>query len=179
MNIIVERKGPLRVKADILGCMVDILSMEQTVQKVEQFIEAGEASQVITLNAEIIYRAQKDEGLKKLINEAELVTPDGIGVIWAANRLGFAASANINPDRSAPSMFEPVHGSAPDIAHLGIANPLAAIWSGAMMLDHLGETDAASRIIKAMEATTAAGIGTEPGKDKTETITAAVLAALD
>ncbi len=53
--------------------------------------------------------------------------------------LGFAASANINPDRSAPSMFEPVHGSAPDIAHLGIANPIAAIWSGAMMLDHLGE----------------------------------------
>ena len=54
--------------------------------------------------------------------------------------LGFAASANINPDRSAPSMFEPVHGSAPDIAHLGIANPIATIWSGAMMLDHLGET---------------------------------------
>ena len=52
--------------------------------------------------------------------------------------LGFAASANIN-DRSGPSMFEPVHGSAPDIAHLGIANPIAAIWSGAMMLEHLGE----------------------------------------
>ena len=65
--------------------------------------------------------------------------------------LGFAASANINPDRSAPSMFEPVHGSAPDIAHLGIANPIAAIWSGAMMLDHLGERDAASRIMKALE----------------------------
>ncbi|RVD48710.1 tartrate dehydrogenase, partial [Mesorhizobium sp. M2D.F.Ca.ET.140.01.1.1] len=52
--------------------------------------------------------------------------------------LGYAASANINPDRSAPSMFEPVHGSAPDIAHLGIANPIATIWSGAMMLEHLG-----------------------------------------
>jgi tartrate dehydrogenase/decarboxylase/D-malate dehydrogenase len=61
--------------------------------------------------------------------------------------LGFAASANINPDRSAPSMFEPVHGSAPDIAHLGIANPIAAIWSGAMMLDHLGERAAAGAII--------------------------------
>ncbi|MCA1367253.1 tartrate dehydrogenase [Bradyrhizobium sp. BRP14] len=93
--------------------------------------------------------------------------------------LGFAASANINPDRSAPSMFEPVHGSAPDIAHLRIANPMAAIWSGAMMLEHLGEGRAARRIMDALERTTARGIGTVPGKDRTETITAAVLAALD
>jgi tartrate dehydrogenase/decarboxylase/D-malate dehydrogenase len=89
--------------------------------------------------------------------------------------LGFAASANINPDRTTPSMFEPVHGSAPDIAHLGIANPIAAIWSGAMMLDHLGETDGAARIMAAIEAATKAGIGTIPGKDKTEAITRAVL----
>ncbi|WP_164923832.1 tartrate dehydrogenase [Sinorhizobium fredii] len=93
--------------------------------------------------------------------------------------LGFAASANINPDRSAPSMFEPVHGSAPDIAHLGIANPIAAIWSGAMMLDHLGQARAARKVIEALERTTARGIGTVPGKNRTETITAAVLAALD
>ncbi|MGO4569127.1 tartrate dehydrogenase [Rhizobium sp. 2YAF20] len=92
--------------------------------------------------------------------------------------LGFAASANINPDRTAPSMFEPVHGSAPDIAHLGIANPIAAIWSAAMMLDHLGESAAASDIIKAIEAATARGIGTRPGNDKTDAITAAVLSAL-
>ena len=93
--------------------------------------------------------------------------------------LGFAASANINPTRSAPSMFEPVHGSAPDIAHLGVANPIAAIWSAAMMLDHLGAADAAARIMAAVEATTAQGIGTVPGQDRTEVITAAVLAALD
>ncbi|GES51344.1 tartrate dehydrogenase [Rhizobium sp. NBRC 114257] len=92
--------------------------------------------------------------------------------------LGFAASANINPQRDAPSMFEPVHGSAPDIASRGIANPIAAIWSGAMMLDHLGERDAATRIIAAMEAVTARGIGTLPGKDRTETITAGIIAAL-
>ncbi|WP_237152202.1 tartrate dehydrogenase [Oryzibacter oryziterrae] len=92
--------------------------------------------------------------------------------------LGFAASANINPDRSAPSMFEPVHGSAPDIAHLGVANPIAAIWSGALMLDHLGEKDAAARVMAAIEATTARGIGTRPGRDRTETITAAILSAL-
>ncbi|MBB4187251.1 tartrate dehydrogenase/decarboxylase/D-malate dehydrogenase [Sinorhizobium terangae] len=93
--------------------------------------------------------------------------------------LGFAASANINPDRSAPSMFEPVHGSAPDIAHLGIANPIAAIWSGAMMIDHLGQQDASRRVMAALERTTARGIGTVPGRDRTETIAAAVLAALD
>ncbi len=93
--------------------------------------------------------------------------------------LGFAASANINPDRTGPSMFEPVHGSAPDIAHLGVANPIAAIWSVAMMLDHLGETEAAARVMAAVEAVTAQGIGTVPGRDKTETITNAVLAALE
>ncbi|CAN7266783.1 tartrate dehydrogenase [Pararhizobium sp. LjRoot235] len=92
--------------------------------------------------------------------------------------LGFAASANINPDRSAPSMFEPVHGSAPDIAHLGIANPIAAIWSAAMMLEHLGEKTAADNVMAAIEATTARGIGAIPGKDKTEAITTAVLSAL-
>ncbi|GGH61961.1 tartrate dehydrogenase [Frigidibacter albus] len=93
--------------------------------------------------------------------------------------LGFAASANINPSRSAPSMFEPVHGSAPDIAHLGIANPIAAIWSAAMMMDHLGEAVASARIMAALGATTAQGIGTVPGQDRTEAITRAVLAALD
>ena len=122
-----------------------------------------------------------------------VMAPEGLDVVVASNLfgdiltdlgaaiqggLGFAASANINPDRSAPSMFEPVHGSAPDIAHLGIANPIAAIWSGAMMLEHLCETAAAGRVMAALETVTGAGIGTLPGKDKTDTITAAVLSAL-
>ncbi|MTH36127.1 tartrate dehydrogenase [Paracoccus limosus] len=93
--------------------------------------------------------------------------------------LGFAASANIDPTRANPSMFEPVHGSAPDIAHLGIANPIAAIWSLCMMLDHLNESAIAARIMRALEATTAQGFGTVPGRDKTETITAAILGALE
>ena len=92
--------------------------------------------------------------------------------------LGFAASANINPDRSAPSMFEPVHGSAPDIVGQGIANPLAGIWSAAMLLDHLGEVDAAALILRAMEDTTAQGIGTRPGQNTTSQITNTVLMAL-
>ncbi len=63
--------------------------------------------------------------------------------------IGLAASANLNPDRTGPSMFEPVHGSAPDIVGTGRANPVAAILSAAMMLEFLGDTDAAARIRKA------------------------------
>jgi 3-isopropylmalate dehydrogenase len=63
--------------------------------------------------------------------------------------IGFASSGNLNPDRTGPSMFEPVHGSAPDIVGTGKANPAAAILSAAMMLEFLGEADAAARIRKA------------------------------
>lgn len=65
--------------------------------------------------------------------------------------IGIAPSANLNPDRDHPSMFEPVHGSAPDIAGKRIANPIGQIWSGAMMLDHLGHADAADAVVKAIE----------------------------
>jgi tartrate dehydrogenase/decarboxylase / D-malate dehydrogenase len=70
--------------------------------------------------------------------------------------IGLAPSANLNPERQFPSMFEPVHGSAPDIAGKGIANPIAQIWSGAMMLDHLGESSAAKAIEDALESVLAA-----------------------
>ncbi len=69
-----------------------------------------------------------------------------------AGGIGFAASANLNPARTGPSLFEPVHGAAHDIAGQGIANPLAAIHSAALMLEHLGDHDAAARIIKAVSA---------------------------
>ncbi|MFG1211126.1 tartrate dehydrogenase [Xanthobacter flavus] len=65
--------------------------------------------------------------------------------------IGIAPSGNINPDHSFPSLFEPVHGSAPDIAGKGIANPVGQIWSAAMMLEHLGEADAAAAIERAIE----------------------------
>jgi tartrate dehydrogenase/decarboxylase/D-malate dehydrogenase len=71
--------------------------------------------------------------------------------------LGLAASANLNPERRFPSMFEPVHGSAPDIAGKGVANPLAAILSAAMMLDHLGDKSGAAAIEKAVRAMLAEG----------------------
>ena len=66
--------------------------------------------------------------------------------------IAVAPSANLNPPRRYPSMFEPVHGSAPDIAGQGIANPIGQIWSGAMMLDHLGEVEAAAMVLAAIEA---------------------------
>ncbi|MBN9062930.1 MAG: tartrate dehydrogenase [Rhizobiales bacterium 65-9] len=65
--------------------------------------------------------------------------------------IGIAPSGNINPERAFPSLFEPVHGSAPDIAGQGVANPVGQIWSAAMMLDHLGEPEAAAAIVKAIE----------------------------
>lgn len=71
--------------------------------------------------------------------------------------LGTAASANLSPDGEGPSMFEPVHGSAPDIVGKGIANPIGAIWAGAMMVEHLGQPEAAATIVKAIERLTREG----------------------
>jgi tartrate dehydrogenase/decarboxylase/D-malate dehydrogenase len=71
--------------------------------------------------------------------------------------IGIAPSANLNPERRFPSMFEPVHGSAPDIAGTNIANPIGQIWSGAMMLEHLGAKDAADAIVAAIERVLASG----------------------
>jgi tartrate dehydrogenase/decarboxylase/D-malate dehydrogenase len=65
--------------------------------------------------------------------------------------IGIAPSANINPDRKFPSLFEPVHGSAPDIAGQGIANPIGMIWSGALMLEHLGHPQAGAEVLSAIE----------------------------
>ena len=74
-----------------------------------------------------------------------------------AGSIGIAPSGNLNPERELPSMFEPVHGSAPDIAGQGIANPIGAIWSGAQMLEHLGETEAAAAVLDAIERMLADG----------------------
>lgn len=98
---------------------------------------------------------------------ARMVThPDTLDVMVASNlfgdiltdlgaaisgSLGVAPGANINPEGTYPSMFEPIHGSAPDIAGMGIANPIGAIWAGAMLLDHLGMTDVHDRIVRAIE----------------------------
>jgi len=97
-----------------------------------------------------------------------------------AGSMGIAASANLDPDGRFPSMFEPVHGSAPDIAGQGIANPIGAIWSAALMLDHLGLADEAARVMRALESTTASGTLTPDlgGCARTPQVTDAILAHL-
>jgi tartrate dehydrogenase/decarboxylase/D-malate dehydrogenase len=98
---------------------------------------------------------------------ARMITdPASIDVILASNlfgdiltdlgaavsgSLGVAPGANLNPEREFPSMFEPIHGSAPDIAGKGIANPIGAIWAGGLMLSHLGHTEGHDRIVRAIE----------------------------
>jgi tartrate dehydrogenase/decarboxylase/D-malate dehydrogenase len=77
-----------------------------------------------------------------------------------AGAIGIAPSANLNPEGTYPSLFEPIHGSAPDIAGQGAANPSGAIWAGAMMLDHAGFPDAGARILSALEETLASGTKT-------------------
>lgn len=74
--------------------------------------------------------------------------------------IGIAPAANLNIEREYPSMFEPVHGSAPDIAGLGIANPIGQIWTGKMMLDFLGHYEAGTRVLNAIEKTLASGVKT-------------------
>src|SRR6266581_406726 len=86
-----------------------------------------------------------------------------------AGTIGIAASGNINPERSAPSIFEPVHGSAPDIAGRRIANPIATIWSGALMLEHLGHPEAAADIVRAIERVVKEGPYTPDMKGKAAT----------
>jgi isocitrate/isopropylmalate dehydrogenase len=95
--------------------------------------------------------------------------------------MGLAASANINPERRFPSMFEPVHGSAPDIAGKGIANPLAAILSVGMLLDHLGLEKAGASVRKGVAAVLKAGEVRTPdlgGSVRTGEMTDAVIAAI-
>ena len=94
--------------------------------------------------------------------------------------LGIAPTANLNPERRFPSMFEPIHGSAFDITGKGIANPIATFWTASMMLEHLGEPKAAAQLMKAIEKVTAAKVFTPDlgGTAKTTEVTAAILAAL-
>ena len=128
---------------------------------------------------------------------ARMVTdPGSLDVILASNlfgdiltdigaavsgSLGVAPGANINPERTHPSMFEPIHGSAPDIAGRGIANPIGAIWAGALMLDHLGAPKAHDRIVRAIERVLGDGGPRTPdlgGTATTRDVTAAVVSAI-
>lgn len=126
-----------------------------------------------------------------------ITAPESLDVVVASNlfgdiltdlggalqgSLGIPPSGNINPERRYPSLFEPVHGSAPDIAGKGIANPIASIWAGAMMLDHLGQAKTAQLILRAIESVTASGEVLTPdlgGNATTTQVGAAIRSALE
>jgi len=98
-----------------------------------------------------------------------------------AGSVGIAPTANLNPERDAPSMFEPIHGSAFDITGKGVANPIATFWTASMMLEHLGEAPAAARLMRAIERVTADPALHTPdlgGTANTKQVTAAVCEAL-
>jgi len=125
-----------------------------------------------------------------------VLNPDRFAVIVASNlfgdilsdlgpatagTIGIAASGNINPERDrGPSIFEPVHGSAPDIAGKRIANPIGAIWSGALMLEHLGHAEAAADLVRGIERVIVEGPHTPDmkGKASTSEVGAAVAEAV-
>jgi tartrate dehydrogenase/decarboxylase / D-malate dehydrogenase len=95
--------------------------------------------------------------------------------------LGIAPGANINPERNFPSMFEPIHGSAPDIAGKGIANPIGAVWAGAMMMEHLGHKDVHDRILGAVERVVKSGTVRTPdlgGKATTKAMADAIVSEI-
>lgn len=109
------------------------------------------------IDALAAYFVQRPQDLDVVVSSnlfGDILSDLGAAVVGS---IGIAPSANIDPTRTHPSMFEPVHGSAPDIAGRGIANPIGQIWSGAIMLEHLGEEKAGGAIIDAMAAVLAEG----------------------
>jgi 3-isopropylmalate dehydrogenase len=131
---------------------------------------AAEHPDVVTaynhVDAACIYFVQSPQQYDVIVTDnlfGDILTDLGGAV---SGGIGFASSANLNPARTGPSMFEPVHGSAPDIAGQSKANPVAAILSAALMLDHLGESDAAARVRKACaEVSSLTGSTTEIGDE--------------
>ncbi len=144
-----RRRLTLVHKTNVLGFAGDL--WQRTVREVGDDYP-GVVSDYNHVDAACIYMVE-DPGRYDVIVTDNLfgdILTDLAGAV--SGGIGFAASANLNPARTGPSLFEPVHGAAHDIAGTGQANPIAAIRSAAMMLEHLGETDAAERLSKAVSA---------------------------
>ncbi|GAB3264628.1 isocitrate/isopropylmalate dehydrogenase family protein [Arthrobacter pigmenti] len=178
------------------------LARTRTVKKVSSVTKSNAQQYGMVLWDEVFVRVAKDypdvqteSVLVDAMSAKFVLHPEDLSVVVASNlnadilsdlgsamagSLGLAASANLNPDRNFPSMFEPVHGSAPDIAGQGISNPTGAIASAALMLDHFGLHDEARQIESAIESTTAAGHLTRDvgGTASTEQVTEAIVRAL-
>ncbi|MFI7582198.1 tartrate dehydrogenase [Kocuria sp. M1N1S27] len=178
------------------------LARTRTVQKVSSVTKSNAQQYGMVLWDEVFARVaadypdvQTESVLVDAMSAKFVLHPEDLSVVVASNlnadilsdlgsalagSLGLAASANLNPERRFPSMFEPVHGTAPDIAGQGISNPIGAIASAALMLDHFGLHDQARRVEAAIEATTAAGHLTRDlgGTAGTEEVTRAIVDAL-
>lgn len=84
-----------RERADILGCQVDLVTLEESVDLVKDLVKGNRPAQVITLNAEMVFQAQSEPYLRQIINQADLVTPDGIGIVWGGRQLGYAVPERV------------------------------------------------------------------------------------
>src|SRR6478736_2752698 len=138
---------------------------------------AGESVLVDAMSAKFVLRPEDLSVVVASNLNADILSDLGSAL---AGSLGLAASANYNPERRFPSMFEPVHGSAPDIAGKGNANPIGTILSGALMLEHFGLHDEAARLEKAVDATTGVGVLTRDvgGAATTDDVVAAIIGNL-
>jgi tartrate dehydrogenase/decarboxylase / D-malate dehydrogenase len=178
------------------------LARTRTVKKVSSVTKSNAQQYGMVLWDETFQRVARDypdvtteSVLVDAMSAKFILHPEDLSVVVASNlnadilsdlgsalagSLGLAASANINPERRFPSMFEPVHGSAPDIAGQGISNPIGTIASGALMLDHFGLHAEARAVEAAIDATTAAGRTTRDvgGTANTEEVTDAIVEAL-
>ncbi len=178
------------------------LARTRTVKKVSSVTKSNAQQYGMVLWDETFQRVARDypdvkteSVLVDAMSAKFILHPEDLSVVVASNlnadilsdlgsalagSLGLAASANINPERRFPSMFEPVHGSAPDIAGQGISNPIGTIASGALMLDHFGLHAEARAVEAAIDVTTAAGQVTRDvgGTANTEQVTDAIIEAL-
>jgi tartrate dehydrogenase/decarboxylase/D-malate dehydrogenase len=179
------------------------LARTRTRQKVTSVTKSNAQQYAMTLWDEVFARVALDypdveteQFLVDAMAARFVLRPESLEVVVASNlfgdilsdlgsalagSMGIAASANIDPERRHPSMFEPVHGSAPDIAGQGIANPIAAIWSAALMLEHLDLPEMATSVTQAISATTASGVLTPDlgGSAITSDVTDALMSHLD
>jgi len=127
-----------REKADILGCRVDLLTAEEAISGIKDIIDRRKPAHIITLNAEIVYQAQASQDLRKIINSADMITPDGIGIVWAGRKLGFNIRERVTGIdlfyrlcREAPNQGWKIYllGSAPGVAEAA-GRQLAAAYPG-------------------------------------------------
>jgi N-acetylglucosaminyldiphosphoundecaprenol N-acetyl-beta-D-mannosaminyltransferase len=128
----------IRKLANILGCQVDLLTVQEVIDRIKEFIEQDHPAHIITLNAEIVYQAQSNQELKEIINSADLVTPDGIGIVWGGRKLGYDISERVtgidlllNLCQEAPKQGWKIYliGSAPTVAEAA-ANKLSMAYPG-------------------------------------------------